>query len=220
MAGYEPATAVTEDAPATPEPTKVRPEPAAPTQSVAEEPTAQTAPEQEQFAKPTPQPMAKSATTVSWQDQMMESQTKTLTETNELLREQLEHSQRLMRIFGIVLVAFVVLCCCGGYYMFSQFTQRDNRIEHLETQILLAKQAKTIKPKPAPRAASEAIIPTVPDEVPQDAALRPRPQRLPPLRPRSLRRPLRPSRRKTRRSNAPPWRSTRVTLACARARIL
>lgn len=170
VADYEPATAVTEDAPATPEPTKVRPEPAAPTQSVAEEPTAQTAPEQEQSAKPTPQPMAKSATTVSWQDQMMESQTKTLTETNELLREQLEHSQRLMRIFGIVLVAFVVLCCCGGYYMFSQFTQRDNRIEHLETQILLAKQAKTIKPKPAPRAASEAIIPTVPDEVPQDAA--------------------------------------------------
>ena len=141
-----------------------------PATAVPEEPTAQTAPEQEQSAKPTPQPMAKSATTVSWQDQMMESQTKTLMETNELLREQLEHSQRLMRIFGIVLVAFVVLCCCGGYYMFSQFTQRDNRIEHLETQILLAKQAKTIKPKPAPRAASEAIIPTVPDEVPQDAA--------------------------------------------------
>lgn len=54
--------------------------------------------------------------------------------------------------------------------MFSQFAQRDNRIEHLETQILLAKQAKTVKPKPAPRAASEAIIPAVPDEAPQEAA--------------------------------------------------
>ena len=169
-ADYEPAAAVTEDAPATPNPTKVEPEPVAPTQSVTEEPTAQAAPKQEQSAKSTPQPMVESAATASWQDKMMESQTKTLTETNELLREQLEHSQRLMRIFGIVLVAFVVLCCGGGCYMFSQFAQRDNRIEHLETQILLAKQAKTVKPKPAPRAASEAIIPAVPDEAPQEAA--------------------------------------------------
>ena len=114
--------------------------------------------------------MAEPVAAASWQDQMMESQTKTLTETNELLREQLERSQRLMRAFGIVLVALVVLCCGGGCYMFSLFAQRDNRIEHLETQILQAKQARNVKPKPAPRAASEAIIPAIPDEAPREAA--------------------------------------------------
>ena len=166
---HEPVAAVTETAPTTPEPAKAEPEPVVPAQTIVEEPTAQVAPAQEQPTKPAPQPMAEPVAAASWQDQMMESQTKTLTETNELLREQLEHSQRLMRVFGIVLVVFVVLCCGGGYYMFSQFTQRDNRIEHLETQILLAKQAKTVKPKPAPRAASDAIIPAVPDEAPQEA---------------------------------------------------
>ncbi len=173
----EPVEPMTEQAPAVQEPAAVEPEPTAPTPAKAEAPKEQAAvleepaaPRQEQPAEPTPKAVAEPATAASWQDRMMESQTKTLTETNELLREQLERSQRLMRILGIVLIVFALLCCGGGYYMFTQFTQRDNRIEHLETQILQAKQARAVKPKPAPRAASDAIIPAIPDEKPAAAA--------------------------------------------------
>lgn len=170
VADQEPVETVAGAAPTTMAPQEAAPEPAAQTQAVAGEPAVQEYPGQEQPSEPAPQPMAEPVAAASWQDQMMESQTKTLTETNELLREQLERSQRLMRAFGIVLVAFVVLCCGGGCYMFSLFAQRDNRIEHLETQILQAKQARNVKPKPAPRAASEAIIPAIPDEAPREAA--------------------------------------------------
>lgn len=75
-----------------------------------------------------------------WEDDIYKAQNDTLTKANDMLRDQLEHSRKMVRILSVALAICALLCCFGAYYMGRQFALRDNRILHLEAQMHLGDQ--------------------------------------------------------------------------------
>lgn len=78
-----------------------------------------------------------------WEDDIYKAQNDTLTKANDMLRDQLEHSRKMVRILSVALAVCALLCCFGAYYMGRQFALRDNRILHLEAQMHLGDQVVT-----------------------------------------------------------------------------
>lgn len=55
-----------------------------------------------------------------------------------LLQQEMTRQHRFMRWFLGIAVVLLAVCVGGIFYLFAQLTQRDHRIEHLESQAILA----------------------------------------------------------------------------------
>ena len=55
-----------------------------------------------------------------------------------LLQQEMTRQHRFMRWFLGIAVVLLAVCVGGIFYLFAQLTQRDHRIEHLESQTILA----------------------------------------------------------------------------------
>ena len=64
-----------------------------------------------------------------------------LNEKNQQLRANLARTQRNQKILIGVVCALLLVACLGVYYIGKQFAARDNRIEHLMTELHDVKQA-------------------------------------------------------------------------------
>ena len=72
-----------------------------------------------------------------------------------LLKQEMVRQHRLIRWFLGIAVVLLAVCVGGIFYLFSQLTQRDHRIEHLESQAILASRT------PQGRAILDASVDTV-----------------------------------------------------------
>lgn len=68
-----------------------------------------------------------------------------LNEKNQQLRANLARTQRNQKILIGVVCALLLVACLGVYYIGKQFAARDNRIEHLMTELHAVKQAAQVK---------------------------------------------------------------------------
>lgn len=68
-----------------------------------------------------------------------------LNEKNQQLRANLARTQRYQKILIGVVCALLLVACLGVYYIGKQFAARDNRIEHLMTELHAVKQAAQVK---------------------------------------------------------------------------
>lgn len=64
-----------------------------------------------------------------------------LNEKNQQLRANLARTQRNQKILIGAVCALLLVACLGVYYIGKQFAARDNRIEHLMTELHAVKQA-------------------------------------------------------------------------------
>lgn len=64
-----------------------------------------------------------------------------LNEKNQQLRANLARTQRNQKLLIGAVCALLLVACFGGYYIGKQFAARDNRIEHLMTELHDVKQA-------------------------------------------------------------------------------
>ncbi|SFF97734.1 HU family DNA-binding protein [Prevotella sp. KH2C16] len=72
-----------------------------------------------------------------WTEDRVNAENKVLSSANELLREQVSQFKHLTNIFGIAAAVLLLLFIGASFYVSNQLKQRDNRIEHLLTQIHL-----------------------------------------------------------------------------------
>lgn len=72
--------------------------------------------------EPTPMPVTVVDDSAQMLSEVLRKQNEQLSEANDLLREQLEHSHHLMRLIGIAVVVVLLLVIGGGYYMFTNFS--------------------------------------------------------------------------------------------------
>lgn len=68
-----------------------------------------------------------------------------LNEKNQQLRANLARTQRNQKILIGAVCALLLVACLGVYYIGKQFAARDNRIEHLMTELHAVKQAAQVK---------------------------------------------------------------------------
>lgn len=68
-----------------------------------------------------------------------------LNEKNQLLRANLARTQRNQKLLIGAVCALLLVACLGVYYIGKQFAARDNRIEHLMTELHAVKQAAQVK---------------------------------------------------------------------------
>lgn len=68
-----------------------------------------------------------------------------LNEKNQQLRANLARTQRNQKMLIGAVCALLLVACLGGYYIGKQFAARDNRIEHLMTELHAVKQAAQVK---------------------------------------------------------------------------
>lgn len=68
-----------------------------------------------------------------------------LNEKNQQLRANLARTQRNQKILIDAVCALLLVACLGVYYIGKQFAARDNRIEHLMTELHAVKQAAQVK---------------------------------------------------------------------------
>lgn len=68
-----------------------------------------------------------------------------LNEKNQQLRANLARTQRNQKLLIGAVCALLLVACFGGYYIGKQFAARDNRIEHLMTELHAVKQAAQVK---------------------------------------------------------------------------
>lgn len=71
-----------------------------------------------------------------------------------LLQQEMARQHRFMRWFLGVAVVLLLACVGGIFYLFTQLTQRDHRIEHLESEAILASRT------PQGRAILDATVDT------------------------------------------------------------
>ena len=67
-----------------------------------------------------------------------------LNEKNQQLRANLARTQRNQKILIGAVCALLLVACLGVYYIGKQFAARDNRIEHLMTELHAVKQAAQV----------------------------------------------------------------------------
>jgi len=72
--------------------------------------------------EPTPMPVTVVDDSAQMLSEVLRKQNEQLSEANDLLREQLEHSHHLMRLIGIAVVVVLLLVIGGGYYIFTNFS--------------------------------------------------------------------------------------------------
>ena len=79
--------------------------------------------------------------------EVLRKQNEQLSEANDLLREQLEHSHHLMRLIGIAVVVVLLLVIGGGYYMFTNFSSFARLVDTATTPqvAVVAKPQPTVK---------------------------------------------------------------------------
>ena len=77
--------------------------------------------------------------------EVLRKQNEQLSEANDLLRDQLERSHRLMRLVGIAVVVVLLLVIGGGYYMFTNF----NSFVRLPNIAMTNQTPVAVKPQPA-----------------------------------------------------------------------
>lgn len=68
-----------------------------------------------------------------------------LNEKNQQLRANLARTQRNQKLLIGAVCALLLVACLGVYYIGKQFAARDNRIEHLMTELHAVKQAAQVK---------------------------------------------------------------------------
>lgn len=68
-----------------------------------------------------------------------------LNEKNQQLRANLARTQRNQKILIGAVCALLLVACLGVYYIGKQFAARDNRIEHLMTELHAVKQAAQVE---------------------------------------------------------------------------
>lgn len=68
-----------------------------------------------------------------------------LNEKNQQLRANLARTQRNQKLLIGAVCALLLVACIGVYYIGKQFAARDNRIEHLMTELHAVKQAAQVK---------------------------------------------------------------------------
>lgn len=68
-----------------------------------------------------------------------------LNEKNQQLRANLARTQRNQKLLIGAVCALLLVACFGGFYIGKQFAVRDNRIEHLMTELHTVKQAAQVK---------------------------------------------------------------------------
>lgn len=68
-----------------------------------------------------------------------------LNEKNQQLRANLARTQRNQKLLIGAVCALLLVACLGVYYIGRQFAARDNRIEHLMTELHAVKQAAQVK---------------------------------------------------------------------------
>lgn len=68
-----------------------------------------------------------------------------LNEKNQQLRANLARTQRNQKLLIGAVFALLLMACLGVYYIGKQFAARDNRIEHLMTELHAVKQAAQVK---------------------------------------------------------------------------
>lgn len=68
-----------------------------------------------------------------------------LNEKNQQLRANLARTQRNQKLLIGAVCALLLVACLGVYYIGKQFEARDNRIEHLMTELHAVKQAAQVK---------------------------------------------------------------------------
>lgn len=67
-------------------------------------------------------------------------------------KDDYRHRRNVMRIVLAAAAAVAALCIAGAAYMFTQIQKRDNRIAHLEAQVLSYTEKPSRKAKAAPQA--------------------------------------------------------------------
>ena len=97
--------------------------------------------------EPTPMPVAVVDDSAKMLSEVLRKQNEQLSEANDLLREQLEHSHHLMRLIGIAVVVVLLLVIGGGYYMFANFSSFARLVNTATTPqvAVVAKSQPTVK---------------------------------------------------------------------------
>lgn len=72
--------------------------------------------------EPMPMPVGVVDDSAKMLSEVLRKQNEQLSEANDLLREQLEHSHHLMRLIGIAVLVVLLLVIGGGYYIFTNFS--------------------------------------------------------------------------------------------------
>lgn len=97
--------------------------------------------------EPTPMPVTMVDDSAKMLSEVLRKQNEQLSEANDLLREQLEHSHHLMRLIGIAVVVVLLLVIGGGYYMFTNFSSFARLVDTATTPqvAVVAKPQPTVK---------------------------------------------------------------------------
>lgn len=97
--------------------------------------------------EPTPMPVTVVDDSAKMLSEVLRKQNEQLSEANDLLREQLEHSHHLMRLIGIAVVVVLLLVLGGGYYIFTNFSSFARLVNTATTPqvAVVAKSQPTVK---------------------------------------------------------------------------